>query len=403
MKRTSKSCLVNNMNFNVFRFDEVATLVNGRAYLMPELQDSGKYRIVRVGNFSGKDEWFWSDMELDDDKYCEAGDLLYKWACNFGPEIWKEEKVIYHYHIWKVLPNSSKIDKLFLFYYLQYATPMWLGGTNGTTMVHITKANMEKKKILIPVSIEDQQKIAFVLRNYDELIENNNRRITLLESIAKEIYKEWFVRFRFPGYKTTRLKKQSAKGWTFGEREEGQLIPEAWSFDSLIKIAEFRRGKNITSSEMVEGNIPVIAAGLEPSGYHNESNVNGPNLTISASGANAGYLAYHLNDIWAADCSYYQNNSNLWFVYNALSFLQPVINNMQVGSAQPHVYAKNINKISTIIPTSEYVSLYCEKVKPFFEEIKYLLDKNEILQKQRDSLLPRLMSGKLSVEGKEIV
>ena len=391
------------MNFGIFRFDDVATLINGRAYLMPELQDSGKYRIVRVGNFSGKDEWFWSDMELDEDKYCEAGDLLYKWACNFGPEIWKEEKVIYHYHIWKVLPNISKVDKMFLFYYLQYATPMWLGGTNGTTMVHITKANMEKKKILIPVSVKDQQKIATVLRNYDELIENNNKRIALLESIAKEIYKEWFVRFRFPGYKSVQMKKQSAKGWTFGEREDGQLIPENWSFNTLIHIAEFKRGKNITSAEMVEGDVPVIAAGLEPSGYHNESNVSGPNLTISASGANAGYLAYHLDDIWAADCSYYQSRKNLWFVYNALNFLQPVINNMQVGSAQPHVYAKNINKISTIVPTDEFIDLYCEKVKPVFEEIKYLLEKNEILLKQRDSLLPRLMSGKLSVEGKEIV
>ena len=57
------------MAFEVFKFDDLATLINGRAYLMPELQDSGKYRIVRVGNFSGKDEWFWSDMELDEDKY----------------------------------------------------------------------------------------------------------------------------------------------------------------------------------------------------------------------------------------------------------------------------------------------------------------------------------------------
>ena len=60
------------MEFKIYRFDDVATLINGRAYLMPELQDSGKYRIVRVGNFSGKDEWFYSDMELEEDKYCES-------------------------------------------------------------------------------------------------------------------------------------------------------------------------------------------------------------------------------------------------------------------------------------------------------------------------------------------
>ena len=135
------------MKFKLYRFNEIAKLINGRAYLMPELLDEGKYKIVRVGNFTGKDEWFWSDMELDESKYCEKGDLLYKWACTFGPEIWKEEKVIYHYHIWKIINDCKFIDKMFLYYYLQYATPHWLGGTNGTTMVHITKTSMEKKKI----------------------------------------------------------------------------------------------------------------------------------------------------------------------------------------------------------------------------------------------------------------
>ena len=391
------------MGWDIYRFNDIATLVNGRAYLMPELQDSGKYRIVRVGNFTGKDEWFYSDLELDDDKYCSYGDLLYKWACTFGPEIWKEEKVIYHYHIWKVINNPKKVDRMFLFYYLKHYTPQWLGGTNGTTMVHITKATMEKKKVFIPLDVAEQKKIATVLENFDQLIENNNKRIQILESMTEELYKEWFVRFRFPGHKEVKAKKQSARGWCFGDREEGQYIPIDWDFNELINIAEFKRGRNITSSEMVEGDVPVIAAGIEPSGYHNQSNVNGYNLTISASGANAGYLAYHLENIWAADCSYYQNDDNLWFVYNALKFLQPVISNMQVGSAQPHVYAKNINRLSTIIPTNEWIKKYVDKVKPIYEEIKILNDKNELLIKQRDSLLPRLMSGKLSVEGKEVI
>lgn len=223
------------MGFELYRFDEVATLINGRAYLMPELQDSGKYRIVRVGNFSGKDEWFWSDMELDEDKYCESGDLLYKWACNFGPEIWKEEKVIYHYHIWKVLPNKEKIDKGFLYYYLLYATPMWLGGTNGTTMIHITKANMEKKKILIPSSISEQKKIATVLSNYDQLIENNNKRIKLLEDMAESLYKEWFVRFRFPGYQVSKI-------------ENG--IPFGWKYEKFSDVFDFSRGVSYSTKEI---------------------------------------------------------------------------------------------------------------------------------------------------------
>lgn len=135
--------------WEIDRIGNIAKLINGRAFLMPELQQEGKYRIVRVGNFSGKDEWFYSDMELDDDKYCQNGDLLYKWACNFGPEFWNEEKVIYHYHIWKVVVGE-RVNKNYLYYLLKQSTPLWLGGTNGATMVHITKESMEKKKVLVP-------------------------------------------------------------------------------------------------------------------------------------------------------------------------------------------------------------------------------------------------------------
>ena len=259
-------------------------------------------------------------------------------------------------------------------------------------------------RYLIPVfSTDIQTKITCVLLKYTELIDNNNRRIKLLEQIAEELYKEWFVRFRFLGYESVQTKIQNAKGWTFGDNENGQNIPESWSFGELKTLAEFIRGKNITSTEMIEGLVPVISAGLEPSGYHNTSNVEGYNLTISASGANAGYLSYHLEDIWAADCSYYNNKNNLWFVYHALKFLQPVIKNMQIGSAQPHVYAKNINRISTIIPSQELIDLFMEKVKPLYAEIRVLKQKNVILTKQRDSLLTILMSGNINLEDNEVI
>ena len=296
------------------------------------------------------------------------------------------------------------ISQLYVYYYFkQNEVRQWIQNLDrGSAQPNVKVSDLKRMKINLP-NYSVQAKISTVLSNYDQLIENNNKRIKLLESMAEELYKEWFIRYRFPGYKSVDTKKQSAKGWCFGDREDGQFIPVDWNFSELIETAEFKRGQNITSSEMVDGEIPVIAAGLEPSGYHNDSNVKGYNLTVSASGANAGFLAYHLEDIWAADCSYYQNNDNVWFVYNALKFLQPVISNMQVGSAQPHVYAKNINRISTIKPSNEWVQKYEEKVNPIYEEIKNLKEKNVLLSKQRDALLPRLMSGKLSVEGKEVI
>ena len=178
---------------------------------------------------------------------------------------------------------------------------------------------------------------------------------------------------------------------------EHMVIPEDWHFGELKELGEFVRGRNITAAQMEDGEVPVISAGLEPSGYHNKSNVKGESITISASGANAGFLKYNLSDIWAADCSYYQNDDYLWFVYSSLKYLQPVLSNLQCGAAQPHVYPKNINKLQIIIPTEDIIKMYCEIVKPIFEEIGVISKKTELMSKQKQLLLPRLMSGKLKI------
>ena len=242
-----------------------------------------------------------------------------------------------------------------------------------------------------------QDLIVDILLKYDESIENNNKRIVFVEHIVEEIYKEWFARFRFPEYKNYSFIDSKPYGWIYGNKSN-MKIPFNWHFGKLEEIGKFVRGKNITSDKMQEGKIPVISAGIEPSGYHNQANVKGKSLTMSASGANAGYLKYNLDNIWAADCSYYQNDENIWFVYSSLKFIEAAIKNLQVGSAQPHVYAKNINKLNIIIPEEKYIKMYNDFVNPMFEEIKKLNEKNESLIQQRDLLLPRLMSGKLEVK-----
>ena len=263
------------------------------------------------------------------------------------------------------------------------------------TRASLRNEDLLKFKVDLP-TIEEQKKIAGILHNYDKLIENNNKRIKLLEQMAENLYKEWFVRFRFPGYETAEFIEKKPFGWVVSNCENPK-IPSCFNYCSFSELGSFTRGKNITAAEMVDGKIPVVSAGLQPSGYHNQANVNGKSLTVSASGANAGYLQYNLSDIWAADCSYYQNDSNIWFVYCTLKFLQPVISNLQCGAAQPHVYPKNINKLCVLKPTEELIAKFNVFVEPFFKEIKLLLTENDSLINQRDLLLPRLMSGKIEV------
>lgn len=130
----------------------------------------------------------------------------------------------------------------------------------------------------------------------------------------------------------------------------------------ISEIGEFVRGKNITSSEMVYGEIDVISAGLLPSGKHNKWNVQGDSITISSSGANAGYFSLHYENIWAADCSYCNKTKYLLFLFESLKSVKDKIEGLKDGhSAQPHVYPKDVNEFLVKFPNDEIVSAFEDK------------------------------------------
>lgn len=284
-----------------------------------------------------------------------------------------------------IVCDEKQVVPLYLYYYMKANLDyIKLFGT-GATFPEISGKTMGKIKVEIFKSLDVQHRIASILSTYDTLIENNAKRIRLLEKMAENLYKEWFVRFRFPGHENV-------------EMENG--LPKGWKRGSLSDVCEFKRGKNITSSEMQEGNVPVISAGLEPSGYHSCSNVRGVNVTMSSSGANAGYIAIHYSGIWAADCSYIEESTtgNIYYVYELLNNIRTVINNFQRGAAQPHVYPKDVNRIKLILPSKELMLKANGRLEIMHKEIYNLQKQNSLLARQRDLLLPRLMSGKLEVK-----
>ena len=267
----------------------------------------------------------------------------------------------------------------YVYYFLQ---TMHLEQYNaGAGVPTLNQNHLHSLKILIH-ELPTQQKIASILSAYDNLIQNYKKQIEALQTTASELYKEWFVRFRFPG-------------WQNAKFENG--IPEGWKVVLASELGEFVRGKNITAEEMQEGMIPVISAGIGPSGFHNQSNVKGVSLTISNSGANAGYLQINYSDIWAADCSYCNSAKHIYFYYELLNNMRVVLFNLQKGAAQPHVYAKDINKMKILLPPSELIETANKKIKLMHEKIYSLQQQITNLTQQRDLLLPRLMSGKLEV------
>lgn len=375
------------MELTKCKLGEVVTLLNGRAYLMPELQDSGKYRILRVGNLSGgNDSWYYSDMELDDNKYCESGDLLYAWACNFGPHIWKEEKVIFHYHIWKLVVDKKKINKFFLYYYLLHQTPFYLGGVNGATMVHITKKNMEKKTIYIPCSLETQHHIASILSTYDSLIENNTKRIRLLEKMAENLYKEWFVRFRFPGHEKVEMENGLPKGWTVEKVKD-------W-----CRVFTGRKDVNQTKEDG-----QYVFFSCSPNTFHSDEFIyDGKAILVAGNGSYTGRTRYFEGkfDLYQrtyAVVSNKEDDSFMFYLYLRFKFdFEPMHSGGTRGSAIPYIVMKDLTKYKFLYK-EDIVEEYIKKVKPMFAEIDNLQQQNILLARQRDLLLPRLMSGKLEV------
>lgn len=167
------------------------SLLNGRAYKQEELLDEGKYRVLRVGNFNTNSKWYYSNLELEEDKYVNKGDLLYLWATNFGPEIWTEEKAIYHYHIWKLEFDRTEINQDYLNIWLESDKNKIQQNTNGSTMVHITKTMMEERGISLP-NFDEQSAIGSLFRTLDDLLVSYKDNLTNYQSLKAVMLSKMF-------------------------------------------------------------------------------------------------------------------------------------------------------------------------------------------------------------------
>lgn len=175
------------------QLSSVVSFINGKAFKQSELLNNGKYKVVRVGNFNTNGQWYYSNLELPKDKYISKGDLVYLWATNFGPEIWNGGKAIFHYHIWKLIFNEKSIDKGYLFYWLYMDKSKVLADTNGTTMIHITKGNMEERILDKPTKFLEQKKVGLMLTKVDSLIDLYQLKIERNKKTKNMLLQNLFV------------------------------------------------------------------------------------------------------------------------------------------------------------------------------------------------------------------
>lgn len=243
----------------------------------------------------------------------------------------------------------------------------------GTTIPSLRTETLNKIELLIP-DFETQKKIAKILSSLDDKIELNNRINKNLEEQAQAIFDDMF------------------KGINNGDNYVGDIIIP-------------KRGKNLLSKDAVKGDVPVVAGGLEPATYHNQSNTTAPVITISASGANAGYVNLWYKSVWASDSSYidYTMTENVYFWYVLLKKRQREIYDAQTGSAQPHIYPQHIANLRIGFLDKNDVKNYVKIVAPLFMKIGQNQVQNNVLAQLRDTLLPKLMSGEIDVDKVEIL
>lgn len=395
------------MEWKEYQIQDVCRLINGRAYSNDEMLEHGKYKIVRVGNLSGGNStWFYSDLELPADKYCHNGDLLFAWACTFGPHIWKEDNTIFHYHIWKIVEDKDVVDRRFFYYYLKFATGGFLGALNGSVMVHITKSSMEKMIIRIPKKLEDQRRIASILSSLDRKIELNNKINTDLEEMAQAIFKNWFVDF------------EPFKDGKFVDSELG-MIPEGWKVGTIGDIVEFQNGFAFSSKDFSEnGEYKIITIKSVQDGclvtdgsskvteYPTKMpaycKLQSGDILLSLTG-NVGrcclvtetnlLLNQRVAKIKAKEC--YDNSFS--YALFRLKETKELLISISRGTAQANLSPVEASKLPMVIPSEDARKSFSMISDSIMNKIISIHIENSRLSLLRDTLLPRLMSGELEV------
>ena len=273
------------------------------------------------------------------------------------------------------LINSGKLDMDYLYYYLisDVGQSEIRRGIVGAVQPKLPIKNIQEINIRFPVEVHLQTKIAKVLSALDDKIELNNQINKNLEEQANALFDNMFPNI-------------SQGNKTVGD----YIVP--------------KRGKSLLSKDAVLGDVPVVAGGLEPSTYHNESNTTAPVITISASGANAGYVSLWHIPVWSSDSSYIDSkmSDSVYFWYVLLKKRQKEIYDSQTGSAQPHIYPQHIAELPLSELSLESISLFNIRVTSLFAQIANNKAENAILHKTRDTLLPKLMSGEIDVDNVEI-
>lgn len=270
-------------------------------------------------------------------------------------------------------------EPLFVYYFLKNLGTDSAGG--GAAIPTLNRNHLYVLNITKP-SLPTQKRIATILYHYDSLIANYQQQINLLEEAAQRLFKEWFVDLRFPSHESIKI----CDG-----------VPEGWEKTNINSILTFHRGYDLTHKEFVDGPYPVVGS-TSIIGNHNKYKIEGPGIVTGRSGS-LGIYQLIWDNYWPHNTSLYISDfkgHNVFYIYCLLKTVD--FTTLNSGGAIPSLNRNTLSNISVMEPPMSLQANFSEKVMPMFKRQRHLQSQVQLLTEARDRLLPKLMSGEISVE-----
>ena len=379
-------------SYTEYNLDELGFLGRGKSKHRPRNDPAlygGDYPFVQTGDVKAVNLHIheysetYNETGLAQSKLWDKGTLLITIAANIAETAVLDMKACFPDSVVGFVPDQDKVNVYFIKYYIDYIKREMQNISQGTTQDNLSLDKLRLFKFKVPDDRGFVDQISNVILNYDHLIENNNRRITILEEMAQSLYKEWFVHFRFPGHEQAKFVNSS-----FGQ------VPEDWKVKEFGSFIDFWNGKK--GAKVEAGEYPLFGAngviGLSQDWKYEHA------VIIGRVGAYCGAVECSLEKFWGSDNTIIakcKTDSNLTYLFLLLQSFK--LNKYAGGSAQPLLTQTTLKKLEFIQPPAEVIEAFEDIASKNMLMVKKLQRANANLKLQRDMLLPKLISGQIQL------
>lgn len=374
------------MSIHELTLDQLGTVSRGRSRHRPRdaaFLYGGPHPFVQTGDvkraglYLREYEQTYSDAGLAQSKLWPIGTLCITIAANIAETSILDIEACFPDSVIGFVADPEKADTRFVKYLFDAVLKIQFKTfTQGAAQDNLSQGKLLSIKFPVP-DLVVQKRIADILSAYDDLIENNRRRIVLLEDTAWLLYREWFVHFRFPGHEHVPL--------TDG-------LPEGWERRDFGRVAQLNYGKALKAENRVDGPFPVYGSSGQV-GTHEKALVEAPAIVVGRKG-NVGSVYWCAENFWPIDTAYFisKEQADYW-----LYLTLPTIGFQNTDSGVPGLNRDFAYSRKVIVPSEKIRREFNRSVEPMFEHVQLLGSYNQKLAQARDLLLPRLMNGEIAV------